>query len=82
MNCRENRLILHQGGRQGGMEGTRAKPGQVLSCVIIGRTLPIQGIYANATMAERGGGGLDWVVESTTVTHSSADWWDILLPLA
>ena len=22
------------------------------------------------------------VVESTTVTHSSADWWDLLLPLA
>ena len=30
----------------------------------------------------RTGGGLEWVVESTTVTHSSADWWDILLPLA
>ncbi len=27
-------------------------------------------------------GSLEWVVESTTVTHSSADWWDILLPLA
>ena len=27
-------------------------------------------------------GGLEWEVESTTVTHSSADWWDILLPLA
>ena len=26
-------------------------------------------------------GGLEWEVESTTVTHSSADWWDILLPL-
>ena len=25
---------------------------------------------------------LEWVVESRTVTHSSADWWDILLPLA
>ena len=37
------------------------------------------GQYANATMAER---GLEWVVESTTVTHSSADWWDPLLPLA
>ena len=23
----------------------------------------------------------EWVVESTTVTHSSADWWDLLLPL-
>ena len=42
---------------------------------------PIQGIYANATMAE-GGGGLEWVVESTTVTHSSVDWWDLLLPQA
>ena len=42
----------------------------------------IEHIYANATMAEQGGGscGLEWVVESTTVTHSSADWWDILLP--
>ena len=27
-------------------------------------------------------GGLEWAVESTTVTHSSADWWDLLLPLA
>ena len=29
-------------------------------------------------------GDLEWEVESTTVTgtHSSADWWDILLPLA
>ena len=27
-------------------------------------------------------GSLEWVVESTTVTHSSADWWDLLLPLA
>ena len=25
---------------------------------------------------------LEWEVESTTVTHSSADWWDLLLPLA
>ena len=28
------------------------------------------------------GSFLECVVESTTVTHSSADWWDILLPLA
>ena len=27
-------------------------------------------------------GDLEWEVESTTVTHSNADWWDILLPLA
>ena len=27
-------------------------------------------------------GGLEWEVESTTVTHSSADSWDLLLPLA
>ena len=26
-------------------------------------------------------GDLEWEVESTTVTHSSADWWDLLLPL-
>ena len=23
------------------------------------------------------GWGLEWAVESTTVTHSSADWWDL-----
>ena len=28
------------------------------------------------------GGVLEWAVESTTVTHSSADWWGLLLPLA
>ena len=27
-------------------------------------------------------GDLEWEVESTTVTHSSADWWGLLLPLA
>ena len=27
-------------------------------------------------------GDLEWEVDSTTVTHSSADWWDLLLPLA
>ena len=27
-------------------------------------------------------GRLEWEVEATTVTHSSADWWDLLLPLA
>ena len=27
-------------------------------------------------------GSLEWVVETTIVTHSSADWWDLLLPLA
>ena len=27
-------------------------------------------------------GDLEWEVESTTVTHSSADWWDLLLLLA
>ena len=26
-------------------------------------------------------GVLEWEVESTTVTHSSVDWWDLLLPL-
>ena len=30
----------------------------------------------------RTSGGLEWEVESTIVTHSSADWWDLLLPLA
>ena len=45
-----------------------------LSCVIIG-SMPMP-------QWPNGGGGLEWVVESTTVPHSSADWWDILLPLA
>ena len=27
-------------------------------------------------------GDLEWAAESTTVTHSSADWWGLLLPLA
>ena len=27
-------------------------------------------------------GGFEWEVESTTGTHSSADWWDLLLSLA
>ena len=27
-------------------------------------------------------GDLEWAAESKTVTHSSADWWDLLLPLA
>ena len=43
----------------------------------------IQGIYANATMG--GGGSLEWVVEFTTVKHSSGSaspgLWDILLPI-
>ena len=30
----------------------------------------------------RTSGGLELEVESTAVTHSSEDWWDILLPLA
>ena len=32
--------------------------------------------------SRRTSGGLEWEVESTIVTHSSADWWDLLLPLA
>ena len=45
----------------------------VLSCVIIGRAL---------RQCHNGGGGLERVVESTIVKHSSAEWWDLLLPLA
>ena len=42
-------------------------------------------IHGNTPMPQLpNGGGVEWVVASTTVTvtHSSADWWDILLPLA
>ena len=35
-----------------------------------------------ASAAYRTLGELEWEVESTTVTHSSAEWWDLLLPLA
>ena len=44
----------------------------------------IGSIHGSTPMPQwpNGGGGLESVVESTTVTHSSADWWDILLPLA
>ena len=37
---------------------------------------------AASSAAYRTLGDLEWEVESTTVTHSSADWWDLLLPLA
>ena len=36
----------------------------------------------NRTLEVHGEFFLEWVVESTTVTHSSADWWDLLLSLA
>ena len=51
---------------------------KVLSCVIIGSAL-----YMEVRQFHNGrtGGGVV-VVESTTVTHSGADWWVILLPLA
>ena len=52
-----------------------------LSCVIIGRTL-YMACMPLPQWPNGGGGVLEWVVESTTVTHSSADWWDLLLPLA
>ena len=43
-------------------------------------------VQAAISAAYRTLGDLEWevesVVESTTVTHSSADWWDLLLPLA
>ena len=43
---------------------------------------PIQGSTPMPQWPNGGGGGVEWVVESMTVTHSSADWWDLLLPLA
>ena len=39
-------------------------------------------VQAASSAAYRTLWDLEWEVESTTVTHSSADWWDILLPLA
>ena len=39
-------------------------------------------VQAASSAAYRTLGDLEWEVESTTVTHSSADRWDILLPLA
>ena len=39
-------------------------------------------VQAATSAAYRTLGDLEWEVESTTVTHSSADWWDLLLPLA
>ena len=39
-------------------------------------------VQAASSAAYRTLGDLELEVESTTVTHSSADWWDILLPLA
>ena len=53
-------------------------------CPVILLLLPIQvqGSVFRRIIALWGSGSLEWVVESTTVTHSSADWWDLLLPLA
>ena len=39
-------------------------------------------VQAASSAAYRTLGDLEWEVESTTVTHSSADWWYLLLPLA
>ena len=44
--------------------------------------IQVQGSVFRRIIALWGSGSLEWVVESTTVTHSSADWWDLLLPLA
>ena len=41
-----------------------------------------RGAGSDYSAAYRTLGDLEWEVESTTVTHSSADWWDLLLPLA
>ena len=56
-----------------------------VACVyLLLRLLPIQvqGSVFRRIIALWGSGSLEWVVESTTATHSSADWWDLLLPLA
>ena len=37
---------------------------------------------SNAALSHTGGFRVGGQVESMTVTHSSADWWDLLLPLA
>ena len=42
--------------------------------------LSVQGTFFQPH--RRTSGGVEREVESTTVTHSSADWWDLLLPLA
>ena len=44
--------------------------------------IQVQGSVFRRIIALWRSGSLEWVVESTTVTHSSADWWDLLLPLA
>ena len=36
-------------------------------------------VQAASSAAYRTLGDLEWEVESTTVTPSSADWWDLLL---
>ena len=38
-------------------------------------------VQAASSAAYRTLGDLEWEVESTTVTHSSADWWDLLLQI-
>ena len=42
----------------------------------------VQAASTPSSAAYRTLGDFEWEVESTTVTHSSADWWDLLLPLA
>ena len=44
--------------------------------------IQVQGSVFRRIIALWGSGSLEWVVGSTTITHSSADWWDLLLPLA
>ena len=44
--------------------------------------LPILCRAASSAALSHTGGFRVGGVESTTVTHSSADWWDLLLPLA
>ena len=54
---------------------------QITTFTIISLSLPAPpgpGDYSSSSDSA----ALSHTVESTTVTHSSADWWDLLLPLA
>ena len=58
------------------------REGPMLSTIYLVLSYNWQVSVQGSTPMQTGGGGLEWAVESTTVTHSSADWWDLLLPLA
>ena len=56
----------------------------VLLLLLLLLLLPVQvqGSLFRRIIALWRSSSLEWVVESTTVTHSSADWWDLLFPMA